>query len=68
MNIYKVTIVEEGARFPYSTSYGIAESVNQAGALALAQEAPEEDEEDLGPLLSVQSVEFIAVVEYGMRA
>ena len=67
MNIYKVTIVEEGARFPYSTSYGIAESVNQAGALALAQEAPEEDEEDLGPILSVRSVVFIAIAEYGIK-
>ena len=67
MNIYKVTLVEEGGAYPYSVSYGIAESVNQAGALALAQEAPEADEEDLGPILSVRSVVFIAIAEYGIK-
>ena len=67
MNIYQVTLVEEGSITPYSTTFGTAHSVTQAGLLALAVEAPEEDEQDLGLMLFVQSVIFIAECEFGSQ-
>ena len=68
MNIYKVTLAEAFSTVPYSRTFGLAGNVGDAGRLAIEAEMPDEDDlEETGFELHVQSIEFIAVADFGIR-
>ncbi len=64
MNIYRVTIVEEGSTVPYSHNIGIAPSYWQAASLALAVEQGDDDDLDDSLVLRVLDVKFVAEVGF----
>lgn len=65
MNIYRVALAEEFSSMTYSTTYGVADSVADAGRLALDEEMPDGEDDELH--LHLKSIEYIGRCSFGTR-